>query len=262
MAPWGNQRVSAPRVSVVIPCRDDGSYLEEVLASIAAQTLPEREVLVVDDGSSEAQARQLFGAWRRRDARLLRLPSVGVSAARNLAIEQARGEFILPLDADDRIAPRYLERAVQLLEREPSVGIVECEAEMFGDASGPWKRPPFRMPHYLLGNTIAPAALFRKADFERTPGYNPNMVHGWEDFDLWLSFLELGLGVVRLPETLFFYRQRPRSRSRKLAQDRRTAWAYARILLNHKWLYARHPQILPRYGVRMARAALRELTRS
>ena len=251
--------MSVPLVSVVIPCRDDGRYLEEALASITAQTLPGREVLVVDDGSTEAQTRQLFDAWSRSDARLLRLPAVGISAARNLAIAQARGEFILPLDADDRIAPRYLERAVDLLEREPAVGIVECEAELFGDVSGPWNRPPFRMPHYLLGNTIAPAALFRKADFERTRGYNPNMVHGWEDFDLWLSLLELGLGVARLPETMFFYRQRPRSRSRKLSQDRRTGWAYARILLNHKRLYARHPQILPRFGARMARTLLREL---
>jgi hypothetical protein len=58
---------------------------------------------------------------------------------------------------------------------------------------------------------------------------------------------------------MFFYRQRPRSRSRKLSQDRRTGWAYARILLNHKRLYARHPQILPRFGARMARTLLREL---
>lgn len=252
--------MNAPRVSVVIPCRDDGRFLEEALASIAAQTLPAREVLVVDDGSTEAQTRQLFDSWSRSDARLVRLGPVGVSAARNLAIAQARGEFILPLDADDRIAPRYLELAVQPLEREPRVGIVECEAELFGDAFGPWTRPPFRMPHFLLGNSIVPAALFRKTDFERTRGYNPNMVHGWEDFDLWLSFLELGLGVTRLPETLFFYRQRPHSRSRRLGQERRTACAYARILLNHKRLYARHPQILPRYAARMARAALRELT--
>jgi glycosyltransferase involved in cell wall biosynthesis len=244
----------------VIPCRDDGRYLEEALASIAAQTLPEREVLVVDDGSTEAQTRQLFDSWSRSDARLVRLQPVGVSVARNLAIAQARGEFILPLDADDCIAPRYLERAVQLLEREPGVGIVECEAALFGDASGPWTRPPFRMPHFLLGNTIVPAALFRKTDFRRTRGYNPNMVHGWEDFDLWLSFLDLDMGVERLPETLFFYRQRPRSRSHRLAQDHHTAWAYARILLNHKRLYLRHPQILPRYSARMARAALRELT--
>jgi len=252
--------VSVPRVSVVIPCRDDGAYIEEALQAIADQTLSEQEVLVVDDGSSEPQTRRLFDGWRRNDARLLRLPPIGVSAARNHAIAEACGEFILPLDADDRIAPRYLERAVQVLEQEPHVGIVESEAELFGDTSGPWPRPPFRMPHYLLGNTIAPAALFRKADFARTRGYNPNMVHGWEDFDLWLSLIELGLGVERLPEVLFFYRQRAASRSRRLSQRHRMAWAYARILLNHKRLYARHPLILPRYAARMAGAALREFT--
>jgi glycosyltransferase involved in cell wall biosynthesis len=239
----------------VIPCRDDGAYLEDALESVAGQSFRALEVLVVDDGSTEPQTRALFDAWSRSDARLIRTRAQGVSAARNRAISEARGDYVLPLDADDRIAKHYLESAVAMLDARPDVGIVECEAELFGERSGPWARPLFRMPHFLLGNTIAPAALFRKADFVRAGGYDAGMVHGWEDFDLWLRFVELGVGVVRLAEVGFFYRQRPRSRSLRLEQERHRAWAYRRILSNHKALYARHPQILPRYALRLLRAA-------
>jgi glycosyltransferase involved in cell wall biosynthesis len=245
-------------VSVVVPCRDDGQYLGEALDSVAAQTLREVEVLVVDDGSTEPRTKALFDGWSRPGVRLLRSPALGVSAARNLAIREARGAFVLPLDADDRIAPRYLELAVGRLEREPRLGIVECEAAFFGTREGAWPRPLFRMPHFLLGNTIAPASLFRRADFLATGGYDTGMVHGWEDFDLWLSFVERGFEVARLPETLLFYRLRAVSRSVRLEREGHRAWAYRRILANHKALYARHPQILPRYAARLLRAAWRD----
>jgi hypothetical protein len=127
------------------------------------------------------------------------------------------------------------------------VGIVCSEAEYFGGKSGRWELPPFSLPEFLLGNTIAPCALIRRSDYLRTRGYDPGLIHGWEDFDLWLSLIERGdRSVVRIPEPLFFYRWRADSASRRM-QSKHWAHAYVRILMNHKRLYARHPRVLPRY---------------
>jgi glycosyltransferase involved in cell wall biosynthesis len=240
----------APRVSVVIPVRDDGAFLDEAVGSVLAQSLEDFEVLVVDDGSAEPATVRLLDGYERPKTRVLRRPAEGVARARNAGFAAAEGRYFLPLDADDRLAPRFLERTVEILEARPAVGIVESEAELFGEREGRWERPPVSMPEILLGNTILPCALFRAEEFRRTRGYNPNMAAGWEDFDLWLSLLELGLAVERVPEVLFHYRLRPGSRSHRM---RPGDWrrCYARILLNHPGLYGRHPEVLPRYVLRL-----------
>lgn len=243
--------MTTPLVSVVTPCRDHGRFLDEAVDSVLAQTLGDVEILVVDDGSTDPFTRQLLDRYDRPRTRVMRTPPRGPSAARNTAIAEARGEYILPLDADDRLRPAFLEKTVARLRDEPRTGIVDTEAERFGDASGPWPRPLFRMPHFLLGNTVAPAALFRRADFARTGGYNPNMSRGWEDFDFWLSLVALGLGVGRVGEVLFDYRVRPGSRSALLTHG---DWrrCYLQVVLNHPGLYASHPLILPRLALRTA----------
>lgn len=240
----------SPRVSVVVPCRDDGAFLDEAVSSALAQTVDDLEVVVVDDGSTDPATCRLFAAYDRPRTRVLRLHASGVSRARNAGFAAAQGGLLLPLDADDALEPAFVERTAAVLEARAEVGLVETEATFFGYRSGPWERPPFSMPELLLGNTLLPCSMFRAVDFRRTTGYDPRMEGGWEDFDLWLSFVELGLVAARVPETLFRYRVRRGSRSARMtAGDWRRA--YARILHNHPGLFLRHPRILPRYVLRM-----------
>ncbi len=239
-----------PRVSVIVPCRDDGAFLEEAVTSALAQSETALEVLVVDDGSREANTLRLLDRCRWPRTRVLRLPPSGVSRARNAGIAESRGAYILPLDADDRLEAEFVARTAAVLEARPEVGIAETEACFFGGRSGAWPRPLFSMPQLLLGNTLSPCSLFRASDFRRTRGYDPGMESGWEDFDFWLSLVELGRVAARVPEALFHYRVRPGSRSARMgpADWRR---AYARILRNHPRLFARHPQVLPRFLLRL-----------
>jgi glycosyltransferase involved in cell wall biosynthesis len=228
-----------PKVSVVIPCYNQGAFLEEAVASVLRQTFSDVEIIVVDDGSTDPVTCALLADYRRPRTRVIRTDNRGVSAARNRGIREAAGEYILPLDADDRIGERYLEQAVAVLDRQPAVGIVYCGVELFGEASGEWHLPEFSLPHQLLDNLIFSAALFRRVDWQRAGGYDEGMRDGWEDWGYWLRLLALGKGVCRLPEILFFYRIRRDSRDRSLGLLRKLR-LMLRLVVRHRGLYLRH----------------------
>ena len=115
-------------VSVIIPVRNGERLVKRTLVSALAQTYDPIEVVVVDDGSTDRTA-TLVEAVAARDSRvrLFRTHKAGVAAARNLAISQARGKLIAPLDADDLWHPEKIARQVGLMQSSsPKVGLVYC----------------------------------------------------------------------------------------------------------------------------------------
>jgi glycosyltransferase involved in cell wall biosynthesis len=226
-------------VSVVIPCYNLGMYLNEAVESVLDQTYQDFEVIVVNDGSTEAATLNVLNRIDHSRVKVIHTPNRGVAAARNEGIRIATGKYILPLDADDRIAPTYLQKAVKIMQERPEAGIVYCEAEFFGEMTGKWQLPEYRFPDILFSNAIFCTGLFRKSDWERAGGYNSNMIYLWEDHDFWLSIIELGREVVRIPETLFFYRQRAGSRNRAVSRQREIA-SYVQMFRNHSALYTEH----------------------
>ena len=159
-----------PVVSVVIPCFNQGSFLDESIGSVLAQTFEDFEIIVVDDGSTDAVSMQAFESFHYPKARLIRSKNQGLPAARNLAISHATGRYILPLDCDDKIAPSYLAKAVALLDADPLLGIVYSRAEFFGIQSGPWLLKEYRFPEFLFEPSIFCAAMFRRTDWQATGG--------------------------------------------------------------------------------------------
>ena len=215
--------MSDPGVSIVIPCHNDGAYLRESLASAFAQTARDVEIIVVDDGSTDPETVRLIEELRT-DTRLVVIRSEqcrGPAAARNLAIRRARGRYILPLDADDRIMPTYVEKARALLEGNHYLKIVYCRVSWFGLARGQWKLPPFDAEKFVIENTIFATALFRRSTWVAVSGYSENMIDGMEDYDFWMKILALGGGVHRIDEVLFNYRVKPKSRTARLKDDNR-----------------------------------------
>ncbi len=233
---------AAPLVSVIVPCHNHGAYLEEAVDSALQQTYPRVEVVIVDDGSQDPATLDLLNShpWPSQ-VRVFFIPGQGPSVARNVAITQAQGEYILPLDADDKIAPTYIEKALAVFIADPQVGIVYCRAQFFGGREGEWPLPEFAFPDILLGNTIFNCSLFRRSDWQNVGGYNPNMVWGWEDYDLWLSLLEAGVRVWRIPEVLHFKRYIPESRGSTLDSRREHLLkTYHQLFNNHRQLYLDH----------------------
>jgi len=242
-----------PKVSVIIPCYNQGIYLDEAVDSVLNQTYEDFEIIIVNDGSTDEFTNRLLADYSKPRTRILQTRNQGLARARNTGIAEARGEFILPLDADDKIGPGYLEQGVALLERQPSAGIVYCRGELFGDRTGDIATPPFSRMGMLISNLIFCSALFRKSDWERVDGYNPDMIHGCEDWDFWLSLLELGLSPARLPEVFFYYRVRESSMNQTMDKDKRLEM-FRRIVANHPRLYQGWHGLLGKLGFRLTQS--------
>lgn len=228
-----------PKVSVVIPCFNQGEYLEEAVDSVLNQSLQDLEVIVVNDGSSDPTTVRLLESFSRPRTRVIHTNNSGLPAARNNGIAQACSPYILPLDADDRIVGRYLQEGVAILDAQPEVGIVYCLAETFGAVSGPWRLPEFSPARICVENPIFCSALFRKSDWEAVGGYDIRMRYGWEDWDFWLSLVERGRQVVRISEVLFQYRVSGKSMTRTMGYGQKLSMM-SRMLMNHRHHYARN----------------------
>jgi glycosyltransferase involved in cell wall biosynthesis len=226
----------SPKVSIIIPCFNQGIYLAAAIESVLAQTFQDFEIVVVNDGSTDPQTRAILQKLSFPKTTIFHAENKGVSVARNLGIQKARGLYILPLDADDKIAPTYVEKAVRILDSRPEIGIVYCEAEFFGKKKGQWHLPPYKLPDVLLYPRIFCTALFRKKDWESAGGFSPEMIYGWEDFDFWLSLIERGCGVYQIPEVLFYYRQSDAGMTKSMTRQK-MIYSYERLFFRHQKLY-------------------------
>ncbi len=202
--------MNTPRVSVVIPCRNLGVYLDEAIQSLLAQTVQDFEILVVDDGSDDEATTAVFAraAWPKTTVH--RTLHQGLARARNFLIDRARGEFICALDADDRLHPQFLERTLGAFDRDPSLTFVSTRLRMFGDEERVWPdRADCGIGALLVDDTVITAALVRRAAVQAVGGYDEGMpAQGDEDWDLWISLVENGGKGTILPDVLFFYRRR------------------------------------------------------
>lgn len=209
-----------PKVSFIVPCYNQAQYLGVALQSVFDQTYSDWECIIVDDGSPDHTA-AVAKQWIEKDSRFhyLYKENGGLSKARNAGITVAQGEYILPLDADDRLADNYVELAMQSFQEDVSLKVVYCKAEKFGDDKGFWKLPAFSLYNLSRKNLIFCSAFFRKTDWELVGGYDTNMVFGWEDWEFWIAILKNGGNVKCLEEVGFYYRIKSNSMLRTINNE-------------------------------------------
>lgn len=233
-------------VSVVIPCYNQGHFVVETIDSVLASDLDDLEIIVINDGSTDEYTNTLLTNLTKPKTKVIFTDNQGVCSARNKGIEMAKGRYIFPLDADDLIYPQYLSKAKKILDEKSDIGIVYAQGELFGLQSGEWKLKPYNFSRFLNSNSIPVCAMFRKQDYIRTKGYNSNMVYGLEDWDFWLSLLELGVGVAKIEEVLFRYRIQSVSRTSKMKMFMNES--RKQIVKNHFRLYAKNVfRLKPQY---------------
>src|SRR5580704_12878176 len=126
------------KVSVVIPCFNHGVFLPQAVQSVTNIHRDDIELIVVDDGSTEEQTRQEMDALVAQGIHVVRQENRGLAAARNAGILASHGEYILPLDADNKLRTLYVEHGIRILDANPNVGVVYGDAEYIGERKGRW----------------------------------------------------------------------------------------------------------------------------
>lgn len=202
---------SSPRISIIIPSFNYGRFLGDAIESALGQTLSPVEVIVVDDGSQD-DSREVA---RRYPVRLIEQENAGVSAARNRGASEAKGDFLVFLDADDVLEPTYLARCWDALRTAPpNVAYAYTQMRHFGQCESLYESAPFSKQRVLEGNLVHVSALLRRGAFEGAGGFDESAKLGLEDADLWVRLLERGQIGVFVEEPLLRYRQHGQSRNR------------------------------------------------
>jgi glycosyltransferase involved in cell wall biosynthesis len=229
-----------PKVSVIMPCFNHGEFLSEAVVSVFGLGRGDIELIVVDDGSTDERTRKEMDSLRVQGINVLRQENKGLAGARNAGIRISTGEYILPLDADDRLRPGWIDSAIEILDSKPTVGVVYGNAQRFGNRTDLWYVGPFDRDRLMRGNYIHCSALYRKSIWEQTGGYDGTMpVPGAEDWDLWLGALERDWQFVYLPEVFFDYRQAEGSMLNRLYASGLTQQLEEFVARKHGMLYRR-----------------------
>lgn len=216
-----------PLVTIGIAHFNGGHHLPDTLASIAAQTYPNLEVIIADDGSTDAASLAVFEQLTARYPRyrFLRGPHAGAGAARNRCLEHARGEFFLPVDADNLARPEMVARFVTAICRNPDLAAMTCYYLAFEDSPA---NPPVSYlhairptggPHVLSGirNVYGDTnAILRTATFRQVGGFETDQPGvSCEDWEAFVKLARLGHRIGVVPDHLFDYRHLPGGFSRR-----------------------------------------------
>lgn len=209
------------KISVIVPCYNQSEYLSEALNSVLNQTYKNWECIIVNDGSID-NTENIAEEWILKDERIKYVfqKNRGLSSARNLGIEMAIGEWILPLDADDKIEVNYLELAIKTINSNNHLKVVYSNAIKFGEVNENWELKPFNLHNLARENMIFCSAFFKKKDWKAIGGYDINMKYGYEDWEFWIHMLKNGGNVVQLKQKCFFYRVRKKSMVRSINNNK------------------------------------------
>lgn len=193
--------------TAVIPCFNSGRPLLEAVESVRRGN-ENTEIIVVNDGSTDASTLETLRQVEAQGIRVIHGENQGVSHARNVGIEAAEGEIIIPLDADDRLCPGSVALAASILDVQQDVAIVAGAQLRFGSENRVQKCAYTGISSMLISTTIPNSSFFRKQDWKKVDGYPEELSIG-EDWAFWMRILRLGGEVVVLDDVLHEYRVSP-----------------------------------------------------
>lgn len=235
-----------PVVSVVVPHYNLAEFLPETLESISRQTFGSIETIVVDDGSTDPDSITLIERLEGQGLRVIRQANKGLSGARNTGLAAARGEFVLPIDADDIISPTFVAKAVEVMRREPELAYVTALVGYFRQSPsrhfGGWVPLGLHrdlLPIHNCGGCCM--ALFRRDALNEIDGYSTELT-SYEDWDAYCSLAERGYHGAVIPDFMLHYRIRPDSLLRTEVEMRKQH-LHARVLARHPGLALDHSRV-------------------
>lgn len=204
------------RVAVVIPCWNDGRFVGQAVASVQKQREP-CELVVVDDGSTEAATVDQLFALEQSGVTVIRQPNGGVAMARMTAVAHTTAPYVFPLDADDRLAEDILHELADALDASPSSAAAWGDNRAFGAID--WVFPTWRtLDPWLVTyvNRLPVSCLYRRTALLECGGWS--LAEGYEDWDLWFRLAARGWSGTHIGRIHLEYRQH--HEPRMLARER------------------------------------------
>ena len=165
----------------------------------------------------------------------------GPASARNAGLRTSHGTYILPLDADDRLAPTFVAECIAALQANPEAAFVYTDYRVFGDTTYVERLGDYNLYNLLDRNTIPYASLIRRADWELAGGYDESVRVNYEDWDFWLRLGERERFGYHLPRVLFEYRKSGPSMFTLAGEHDQEL--RERIRANHPGLYSREGRV-------------------
>ncbi|UZP66475.1 glycosyltransferase [Desulfovibrio mangrovi] len=244
--------MNAPCISVLMPAYNAAGTVADALESILAQSFTDFECLAVDDGSTDDTA-VVLEALAARDARVrvLRVPHGGIVSALNAGLAAARGNYIARMDADDYSLPERLKLQYDFLECHPCVGMAGCRVAFGGgeDAGGyaryvDWTNTlldPDRIAveRFRESPFAHPSVMFRASLIQQHGPYRDGPFP--EDYELWLRWMEAGVRLAKLPQTLLRWDDPPTRLSRTDARYGTDVFYAMKTGYLARWLAANNP---------------------
>jgi glycosyltransferase involved in cell wall biosynthesis len=214
-----------PLVTICIPYFNLHEFLEETLDSIAQQTYSNLEVIVINDGSTQADAVAVFERMRSRfpHFRFVEQPNAGIGATRNCGLQMARGEYFLPVDADNIADPHMVHRFVAGMQHNRDIAAMTCYFLAFRESADiavgrfAYAYKPTGGPRILgcLQNIYGDGnAIFRTEALRAVGGFETDRDTSFEDWEVFVKLVNAGQRVEVLPDFLFYYRHRDTGFSR------------------------------------------------
>jgi len=166
-------------------------------------------VIIVDDGSDDSETLSVLQKIGNQypEIQIIRQKNGGLASARNNGIKNSRGEFLMPLDADDTIEPEMLEKCYEEIVKNTKLGMVYTWVRFFGNDEAVWKSGEYNFYDFLCSNQATVSALVRKRAWEEVGGYDENMRDGYEDWEFWINLGKAGWFGKLICEPLFNYRR-------------------------------------------------------
>ena len=232
-----------PRISVIIPCFNDGKYIEEALASLQLERNQGKlEVIIVNDGSTDGLTLDTLNRIRGRGISVIEQVNQGPAVARSTGIRQAAGDYILPLDSDNKIDPDVFLRLASLMDADRSIDVCYTNARYFGNKESEWTVGEIDIERILDENYVDNCALIRKTVFDRLGLYDGKIPYfGHEDWEFWVRLLAAGCKFHYEKTVGYYYRVRKDSLVRHFDEKKKAAdKAY---ILNKHYEQLRQPLI-------------------
>ena len=236
---------NSPLLSIVIPYYNMGNYLLEALESIGNAVYPHKEIIIVDDGSNEQiSIDRLIFAEKKYDCKIIHSPNRGLAEARNTGAKNSRGRYLAFLDPDDKIAPGYYSKAIEVLEKFDNVYGIGCFVKYFEEKSSYWITSSPQPPYILAHNSVNSSSLVYKRSAFLMAGLNDKKVdYGVEDYESVISMISRGYNIAVLPEVLFYYRVRKNSMFRHINRNK--------LLYSYKYIAEKHAEYFRKHSVEL-----------